>query len=218
MIHHVDLGSVLRRSVSDLYTNLVTRSTGAAVRAEIEQQLAAQSLGGGSARLLAIIDFAHVGLLDYSCADEVVAKLLLRYAAPGTPHETPRGTPYDAYFVLRGAQEAHVDAIEAALARYGLALVAEGIGPAGDARLLGAVPEDERQVWDAAYRLGTADAGRVAAFLESDGHPAGNVDGVARTLDALMSRRLVIRLGGRATAEYVAVGRAECMLEVMIRE
>ena len=156
MVHHVDLGSVLRRSVSDLYTNLVTRPTGAAVRAEIEQQLAAQSLGERSARLLAIIDFAHVGLLDYSCADEVVAKLLLRYVAPGVPHDAP----HDAYFVLRGAQEAHVDAIETALARYGLALVAEGAGPAGDVRLVGAVPDDERRVWDAVYRLGTTDAGR----------------------------------------------------------
>jgi hypothetical protein len=207
MIHHFDLGSVLRRSVSDLYTNLVTRSTGAAVRAEIEHELAAQPLGTG--RLLAIIDVTHVGLLDYSCADEVVAKLLLRYAMPGAPH--------DAYFVLRGAQEAHVDAIEAALARYGLALVAEGVGPTGDARLLGAVPDDERKVWDAAYRLGTADVGRVAAYLAIDGELAANLDGIARTLAALSGRRLVIRVGADGTAgeRYVAVGRAECMLDLM---
>ncbi len=36
MIRHIDLSSVLRRSVCDLYSNLVTRPTGAAVRTEIE--------------------------------------------------------------------------------------------------------------------------------------------------------------------------------------
>ena len=58
-------------------------------------------------RTLTVIDFSHVGLLDYSCANEVVAKLLLRFAT-----ETP---PSDAYFVFRGMQEWHLDAIEAAL-------------------------------------------------------------------------------------------------------
>lgn len=209
MVHYVDLGSVLRRSVCDLYTNLVTRPTGAAVRAEIEQQLATQPLS--DLRLLAIIDFSHVALLDFSCADEVVAKLLLRYAAPAAAH--------DAYFVLRGAQEAHVDAIEAALARYGLALVAEADGPAGHARLLGAVPDEERAVWNAAYRLGTTDAGRVAAYLATVGQRPATIDGIARTLDALSGRRLVVRVGDPTTpaGQYVAVGRAECMVDLMAR-
>ena len=40
MINHIDLSTVLRRTVCDLYSNLVTRQTGAAVRTAIETQLA----------------------------------------------------------------------------------------------------------------------------------------------------------------------------------
>ena len=77
MINHIDLGTVLRRTVCDLYSDLVTRPTGAAVRTGIEQQLA-----DTEERTLTIIDFTHVGLLDYSCADEIVAKLLVSYCEP----------------------------------------------------------------------------------------------------------------------------------------
>ena len=40
MIRHIDLSSVLRYTVCDLYSNLVTRPTGAAVRTEIEHLVA----------------------------------------------------------------------------------------------------------------------------------------------------------------------------------
>ena len=69
MINHIDLGTVLRKTVCDLYSDLVTRPTGAAVRTGIEQQLAE-----AKDRTLTVIDFTHVGLLDFSCADEIVAK------------------------------------------------------------------------------------------------------------------------------------------------
>ncbi|HVD04699.1 MAG TPA: hypothetical protein VNB89_01720, partial [Gemmatimonadaceae bacterium] len=61
MINHIDLSTVLRRTVCDLYSNLVTRPTGAAVRNAIETQLA--ELGG---RTVTVIDFSNVGLLDFS--------------------------------------------------------------------------------------------------------------------------------------------------------
>ncbi|MEA2706788.1 MAG: hypothetical protein QOH22_1576, partial [Gemmatimonadaceae bacterium] len=35
MINHIDVSSMLRKSVCELYSNLVTRPTGAAVRCEI---------------------------------------------------------------------------------------------------------------------------------------------------------------------------------------
>ena len=86
-----------------------------------------------------MIDFSHVGLLDYSCANEVVAKLLLRFST-----ETP---PSDAYFVFRGMQEWHLDAIETALSRYGLALVLEQ-GQDGQSQLVGDVADDEQKAWE----------------------------------------------------------------------
>lgn len=39
MMVHIDVGTVLRGTVCDLYSNLVTRPTGAAVRSAIEQQV-----------------------------------------------------------------------------------------------------------------------------------------------------------------------------------
>lgn len=175
MIRHIDLSSVLRRSVCDLYSNLVTRPTGAAVRTEIEQLVV-----GTPGPSLTVIDFSNVGLLDYSCADEVVAKLLLRFAPGSVP------PPCVAYFLFRGLQEWHLDAIEAALARYGLALVLESGD--GTATLVGAVGEEEHRFWEAVYQAGAADAATVAASLGSD-PPAAE-----RMLDALSERRLLMRL------------------------
>src|SRR3954470_4181157 len=101
MMMHIDVSSVLRQTLAcDLYSNLVTRPTGAAVRGQIERMLSASG-----ARALTVIDFSHVSMIDFSCADEVIAKLLMRYAADDPPQ--------DAYFLLRGVTEHHSDAIEA---------------------------------------------------------------------------------------------------------
>src|SRR5262249_58578331 len=101
MMHHIDVSSVLRQTLAcDLYSNLVTRPTGAAVRGQIELLLGESS----DARAYAVIDFSQVSMIDFSCADEVVAKLLMRYAADDSPQE--------AYFLFRGVNEYHRDAIE----------------------------------------------------------------------------------------------------------
>jgi len=173
VIQHIDLSSVLRRSVCDLYSNLVTRPTGAAVRTEIEQLVV-----GTPSPSLTVIDFSNVGLLDYSCADEVVAKLLLRFATGAAP--------CDAYFLFRGMQEWHLDAIEAALDRYGLALVLEGGD--GTASLIGAIADDEHRIWEAVYHFGAADAATVAASIGADAPVAEQV------LQSLSARRLLMHL------------------------
>ena len=113
MISHIDVSSVLRRSVCDLYSNLVTRPTGAAVRIGIEHHL--DEIGD---KALAVLDFSHVGLLDFSCADEIVAKLLMQYVSVDIPRR-------EVYFVFYGMSESHLDAIEAVLERHGLALVTQ---------------------------------------------------------------------------------------------
>ena len=105
MINHIDVSSMLRKSVCELYSNLVTRPTGAAVRSEIEQEL--DRIGD---RALTVIDFSHVGLLDFSCADEIVAKLLRdRFAV----------------LVLSGITDGHREAIEPVLSGHGLAALIE---------------------------------------------------------------------------------------------
>jgi hypothetical protein len=181
MMHHIDVSSVLRQTLEcDLYSNLVTRPTGAAVRGQIETML-----GESTERAFAVIDFSQVSMIDFSCADEVVAKLLMRYAADNSSQE--------AYFLFRGVNEYHRDAIESVLERHGLALAIE---EADGVSLLGVLSEFERRVWAAAYRLGPAAAAEIAREIEASDAETET------TLDALDRRRLVMRVSGR----YVAVG------------
>ena len=102
---HIDVSSVLRESVSQSYSNLVTRPTGAAVRTYIEDQILR---AGGCA--MAVIDFSHVAMMDFSCADEIVAKLVLR------------GDGQYPKFVFAGLSESHIEAIDAVLERHGMVL------------------------------------------------------------------------------------------------
>jgi hypothetical protein len=68
VIQHIKVHEVLQQSVAGFYADLVTRPTGRAVRESIERALTAGTI--------AVMDFTGVGCLDYSCADEIVAKLV----------------------------------------------------------------------------------------------------------------------------------------------
>ena len=181
MMNHIDVSRVLRQALAcDLYSNLVTRPTGAAVRQQIERLL--RESGD---RVLTVIDFSHVSMIDFSCADEVVAKLLMRYSSDDSPQE--------AYFIFRGLSDDHWDAIEAVLERHELALAIED----GErVRLAGVLPDDERRAWEAVYRLGHATPEEAALALEAD------IGRVRESLDALARRRLVMNVDGG----YAAVG------------
>jgi len=179
--NHIDLSTVLRQTVScELYSNLVTRPTGAAVRTEIERLVAEMR-----ERSLTIIDFSHVSMIDFSCADEVVAKLLLRYCADRPPR--------DAYFLFRGLSDHHWDAIEAVLERHGLALAIE---QEDGVHVVGVLPDDERRAWETLDRLGQAVPSTLADLL--DRAP----DDVERSLAELWRRRLVMKVDDG----WVAVG------------
>lgn len=173
MISHIDVSTVLKRSVCDLYSNLVTRPTGAAVRIGIEHHL--DEIGDKS---LAVLDFSHVGLLDFSCADEIVAKLLMQYVSVDIPRR-------EVYFVFYGMSESHLDAIEAVLERHDLALVTQLAD--GVARLMGNVGREERTAWEKICELGSAQPSDIA-FATGMAQ-----DRAEKTLETLWRRRLVIR-------------------------
>ena len=175
--HHIDVGVALRRSVCHLYTDLVTRPTGAAVRQEIEQQLSS-----AHDRTLTVIDFSHVGLLDFSCADEVVAKLLLRYTGGADAHP--------GFFVFRGIRDEHLDAIEAVLERHGLALLVQTDD--GTVRVIGELADRERAVWELLDGSGRRTAGEIAGTLGM------SEDDASRALDLLCARRLALRVDDAA--------------------
>lgn len=173
MISHIDVSSVLRRSVCDLYSNLVTRPTGAAVRIGIEHHL--DEIGD---KALAILDFSHVGLLDFSCADEIVAKLLMQYVSVDIPRR-------EVYFVFCGMSESHIEAIETVLERHGLALVTQLAD--GASHLMGTVDSEERTAWEKISELGSM---QPCDLADAVGVPA---DKAELTLETLWRRRLVIR-------------------------
>jgi hypothetical protein len=187
MMRHIDLSAVLRDTVScDLYSNLVTRPTGAAVRAQIEALLSE------SDRALAVIDFTHVRMIDFSCADEVVAKLLLGYCDDVSPRE--------AYFIFRGLSDAHWDAIEVVLEQRGLALLVED---ANGLEVRGALAAEERRAWDGVRRRGLAAPADIADDIGADDAEA------ERLLEALRRRRLVMPVdGGYALVGVDAVNAA----------
>jgi len=173
MIDRIDISGVLKTSVCDLYSNLVTRPTGAAVRIEIEHLL--DEIGD---RSLVVLDFSHVGLLDFSCADEIVAKLLLQYVSLDIPRR-------EVYFLFYGMSESHMDAIETVLERHGLALVTQRAE--GTPFLMGIIDGDQRRIWETMRDLGTAEPNDVATA-------AGLApERFERALDDLWRRRLVIR-------------------------
>ena len=175
MMNHIDLSSVLRQTLAcDLYSNLVTRPTGAAVRGQIEQLLPV-----AGPRALTVIDFTVVSMSDVSCADDCVAKLLFRYASVDPPQ--------DAYFLFRGVTEDHQDAIEAVLERHDL--VAALDDPDG-VRLVGALSNDERDAWKAACALHGATSSEIAQEMQCDAEIA------ERALETLCRLRWMMRKDG----------------------
>lgn len=163
---HISVHSVLQASLNAPYSDLVTRRTGAAVRTVIEHQLA--GLADGT---VAFLDFSRIGILDRSCADEFVAKLMLPLS---NDHPSRNG-----YVVFHGVNEFHLETIEAVLLAHGLALVVQF--PDGAAHLVGAVTEIERQLWECVMRGGCCDVATVAdsAGLSHD-EARAQLDGLAR--------------------------------------
>jgi len=172
---HIDVGAILLSSVNGVYTDLVTRATGRTVRSRIQDQMATGNPGA-----VAVIDFSSVGLLDFSCADEIVATLMRQCCA-----ETPAP---EHYLLFAGIKDAHLDAIEHVLERHRLALVVR-FTEIGTAHLVGVVDETERAVWDAVARLQPVTPAAVAA-------ETGMTEEVATAhLATLHHRRLLMRDG-----------------------
>ena len=178
----IDLGRLIQRQVASLYAHLVTRPTGRAVRMAIQSQLAS-----AGAMALSIIDFSEVRVLDFSCADEVVAKLLIEYQ--------PSEEATRAFFVFRGVSDPHLEPIQAVLERHDLVAVAETAR--GRCRLVGVPSETEARVWRSLEERGTLPGAELLAHLPDE------ADRTA--LEALVRRGLVFRRP--ASGDYLALSR-----------
>ena len=167
MIQTIRLHHVLREAVATPYRNLVTRPTGAAVRDRIERAMAESDC------LTALLDFSEVELLDLSCADEIVAKLLL-LSVPRAEH----------YVVLWGLREDQIEAIDHVLNHQRLAVAALCHG-GRSLDLLGSADTDAREAFAGVSARGPLGVTTLADWL---GWPE---ERAARALASLAAHRLV---------------------------
>jgi hypothetical protein len=104
-------------------SNLVTRETGRFIREAIESRPEREPEG-----TVVAMDFSHVGIIDFSCADEIISKLLARL----------QSSEYgDKYVVLQGLTPTHEENIAVALERKKLAILVSRAD--GSWRLLGSL-------------------------------------------------------------------------------
>jgi hypothetical protein len=112
----VAVSDLFREATGSAISHLVTRETGAAVRAAIAERLQSLDRGG-----VLTLDFSGVGIIDFSCADECLAKLVLRLSA---------GEYGEKYLCLTGLGESQRENIQVALERKKLPALLLGAGSA----------------------------------------------------------------------------------------
>ena len=106
-----NLYKLLKDELGNGSKDLVTRPSGQAIRERIERDIEKEPDGSVIA-----LDFSKIGVIDYSCADEIVTKLVSRLLS---------GEYGDKYLLLSGLNENQKENIEVAIERKDLAMVAE---------------------------------------------------------------------------------------------
>jgi hypothetical protein len=147
MIHTIKLDRILQGAVATPYRDLVTRPTGAAVRGRVEDAMAEAHC------LTALLDFSAVGLLDFSCADEVVAKLLQRAQSTGVR-----------YVLLMGLSEDQSEAIDHVLTHHRM-MCAVLSSPGETPELLGDSTPEARAAFRHIHETGLCTGPSLAADL-----------------------------------------------------
>ena len=106
-----NLYKLLKEELKNGSNDLVTMTSGQVIRERIERDIAQEEEGAVIA-----LDFSKIGIIDYSCADEIVAKLISRLLS---------GEYGDKYITLTGLNENQKENIEVALERKELAVMAQ---------------------------------------------------------------------------------------------
>ena len=179
-MHKYDLHKLLEDELKNGSSDLVTRPSGQVVRNRIEADIAKEEDGAVIA-----LDFSKVGIIDYSCADEIVAKLISRLLG---------GEYGNRYFVLAGLNENQEENIEVALERKGLAAIAGKRN--GEKVLLGSLHNYLKETLDLIMKEGRVTAKELSQAMNLEANTSGT-----RLLN-LHKKRLVkrieeIREGGR---------------------
>lgn len=164
MIQTIHLRRVLHDTSQRPSRHLVTRPTGRAVRSDIERTLAESQCA------MVVLDFAEVELLDLSCAEEIVAKLLL--------------TPGISYcIILMGLREDQMEAVDHVLRHHHLSAAFVGAG-ADAPGLVGWVEDDLRTAFGAVCAAGPLTCDSFATRV------GWSTDRATQALESLAERRL----------------------------
>ena len=175
-----NLYKLLKEELKNGSSDLVTRRSGQVIRERIERDIAKEKDGE-----IIALDFSKIGIIDYSCADEIIAKLISRLLG---------GEYGDRYIILTGLNENQKENIEVALERKDLAAIAE-MGN-GKKVLLGSLNNYLKETLNLILKKGKITAKELSDALRLEANTSGT-----RLLN-LHKKRLVkrvdeIRNGGR---------------------
>jgi hypothetical protein len=175
-----NLYKLLKEELGNGSSDLVTRPSGQAIRERIERDIVKEEVGAVIA-----LDFSKIGIVDYSCADEIIAKLISRLLG---------GEYGEKYIILSGLNENQKENIEVALERKDLAVMAEMRD--GKKVLIGNLNNYLLETLDMISKKGKITAGDLSTALKLPANTSGT-----RLLN-LHKKRLVKRMdetreGGR---------------------
>ena len=179
-MHKYDLYKIIKDELKNGSSDLVTRPSGQVVRNRIETDIGKEENGA-----IIALDFSKIGIIDYSCADEIVAKLISRLLG---------GEYGDKYFTLTGLNENQEENIEVALEKKDLAAIAEKRN--GEKVLLGSLHNYLKETLGLIQKNGKLTAKELSQSMNLEANTSGT-----RLLN-LHKKRLVkrieeIREGGR---------------------
>ncbi len=167
-----DLYKLLKEELKNGSNNLVTRPSGQTIRGRIEKEIGKED--GGA---IIALNFSKIGVIDYSCADEIVAKLVSRLLG---------GEYGSKYIILVGLNENQEENIEVALERKGLAVMAKR--RVGGKVLLGNINNYLRETLNIITQKGKLTAKELSEIMNLEANTSGT-----RLLN-LYKKRLVKRI------------------------
>ncbi|MBI4849630.1 MAG: STAS-like domain-containing protein [Nitrospirae bacterium] len=148
---------ILKEELKNGSSDLVTRTSGQAIRRRIERDMENEKDGEVIA-----LDFSKIGIIDYSCADEIIAKLITRLL----------GNEYgDKYVLLTGLSDNQKENIEVALERKDLAVAAEMRD--GERVLLGNLHNYLQDTLDAIRKKGKLTAKELSELKKIEANTSG---------------------------------------------
>lgn len=175
-----NLYKLLKEELRNGSNDLVTRQSGQVIRERIERDIEKED----DSAVIAL-DFSKIGVIDYSCADEIIAKLVSRLLG---------GEYGDRYILLTGLNENQKENIEVALERKNLAVPAETVE--GKRLLLGSLNNYLKETLQCIEKKGKVTSREISETMGLEANTSGT-----RLLN-LHKKRLVKResetgIGGR---------------------